>query len=58
MRRLRHVFKWAAGEQLIPPAVHQALACVAGLQRGRTKASEPEPVGPVDEAVVDTTLPT
>jgi integrase len=57
IRRLRHVFKWAAGEQLLPPTVHQALACVAGLQRGRSAAPEPEPVGPVADEVVDATLP-
>ena len=30
------IFKWAVAEELVPPAVHQALAAVAGLQRGRT----------------------
>ncbi len=57
VERVRRVFKWAVAEELLPPAVHQALAAVAGLQRGRTDAREPEPVGPVDDAVVDATLP-
>lgn len=29
--RVRRVFKWAASEELVPVAVHQALATVAGL---------------------------
>ena len=57
VERVRRVFKWAVAEELVPPAVHQALAAVAGLQRGRTDAREPDPVGPVDDATVDATLP-
>jgi integrase len=44
-------------EELAPPAVNQAVATVAGLQKGRTAAREKESVGPVDDAVVDATLP-
>ncbi|HEV3437993.1 MAG TPA: site-specific integrase [Gemmata sp.] len=54
--KVRRVFKWAVGEELIPPSTYQALSVVSGLQRGRTKARETKPVGPVDDAVVDTTL--
>jgi integrase len=57
VRRLKHVFKWAIGDSLVPPAVHQALACVAGLQKGRTKAPEPQPVRPVAEEHVRAVLP-
>src|SRR4051812_15028776 len=35
---VRRVFRWAAAEQLVPVTVHQALAAVAGLKRGRTAA--------------------
>ena len=55
--RIRRIFKWAASEELVSAAVYHALANVTGLQRGRTPAREPEPVGPVDDAVVDATLP-
>jgi integrase len=55
--RARRIFKWAASEELVPAAVYHALATVTGLQRGRTPAREPEPVGPVDDAIVDATLP-
>jgi integrase len=54
---IKRIFKWAVSEELAPPAVYQALATVAGLQKGRTAAREKEPVGPVDDAVVDATLP-
>lgn len=57
VERVRRVFKWAVAEELVPPAVHQALAAVAGLQRGRTDAREPDPVGPVEDAAVDAVLP-
>ncbi len=50
--RIKHVFKWAVGEQLIAPSVHQALATVEGLRLGRTGARETERVKPVDEAHV------
>ncbi|VTR99147.1 catalytic phage domain protein : Integrase, catalytic core, phage domain protein OS=Rhodopirellula sallentina SM41 GN=RSSM_06627 PE=4 SV=1 [Gemmata massiliana] len=45
--RVRRVFKWATAEELVPVTVYQALATVAGLQKGRTQARETEPVGPV-----------
>ncbi|MDB5311932.1 MAG: hypothetical protein JWO38_6134 [Gemmataceae bacterium] len=57
VERIRRAFRWAVGEELIPPSVHQALAAVTGLQRGRTPARETEPIGPVDDPTVDATLP-
>ena len=59
-RRASHVkrlFKWAVAEELVPPSVHQGLTAVTGLKKGRTTAREPEPVGPVDPAIVEATLP-
>jgi integrase len=53
----RRIFKWAASEELVPAATYQALQTVAGLQQGRTAARETDPVGPVDDAAVDATLP-
>lgn len=54
---VKRVFKWAVSEELVPASVYQAIATVAGLQRGRTEAKESEPVEPVDDATVDATLP-
>ena len=55
--RVRQIFKWGVAEELVPPSVHQALATVTGLRKGRTSARESDPVVPVDDAVVDATLP-
>ncbi len=38
--RIRRVFKWGASEELIPVAVYQSLATLAGLQAGRSAAVE------------------
>lgn len=54
--RVKHIFKWAVAEELVPPSVYQALSAVQGLQRGRTTARESEPVEPVADAAVDATL--
>lgn len=55
--RVRRIFKWAAGEEIIPFAVYHALTAVTGLEAGRTSARETEPVEPVPDAVVEKTLP-
>ena len=57
VNRIRRVFRWAASVEMVPAAVVQALGTVAGLQKGRTTAREPEPVGPVAIEVVEATLP-
>jgi len=54
--RIRRVFKWAVGEELVPPAVLEGLRTVEGLKRGRTVAREPEPIKPVADDLVDRTL--
>jgi integrase len=55
--RIKLVFKWATARELVPAAVYQSLATLTGLQKGRTRARDPDPVGPVDDAVVAATLP-
>jgi len=55
--RIKRVFRWAASEELVPVEVHTALTTVAGLQAGRSKAREAEPVLPVAEELVEATLP-
>ncbi len=54
--RLKRVFRWGAGEELIPFDAYQRLTAVSGLQRGRSNVRDPEPIGPVDAAAVDATL--
>lgn len=55
--RIVRVWKWAVSEELVPPAVYQALATVPGLQAGRSEARETEPVAPVPWETVEATLP-
>ena len=55
--RIRRMFRWAASEEMITVTVFQALSTVAGLRKGRTTAREPKPVPPVEESVVEATLP-
>ncbi len=45
--RVKRVFKWAAGEELIPFDVLHRLAAVAGQGKGQAEAREPEPIRPV-----------
>lgn len=53
----KRIFKWAVSEELIPASVFHAISTVSGLQRGRTTAYDPEPIGPVEDTIVDATLP-
>lgn len=54
---IRRIFRWGVSEQLIPPAVSQALDSVENLRRGRSAARESAPVGPVLWEHVEETLP-
>jgi hypothetical protein len=55
--RIKQIFKWGVGEELVPAETHAALQRVTGLLRGRTTARETPPIGPVDDAIVEATLP-
>jgi integrase len=57
VNRIKRLFKWAVAEELLEPSVYQRLATVEGLRQGRTTAREPRPIAPVDDQVVDATLP-
>jgi integrase len=54
---IKRMFKWGASMELLPVTVYQALATVPGLKRGRTEARETAPILPVDDAVVEATMP-
>jgi hypothetical protein len=54
---IRRMFRWGVAEELVAPAVLQALAALPGLRKGRTEAREAPPVRPVADDVVDATLP-
>lgn len=55
--RLRRMFKWAAGEQLLPISIYQELQAVEGLRRGKTGARETAKVKPVNAEHVEAALP-
>jgi integrase len=57
MSRVRLMFKWAAGNEMIPFEVFQRLTAVDGLRKGRTEARETAPIPPVADTVVEQTLP-
>lgn len=57
VERVRRIFKFAVSEEMIPPTVYQGLATVVGLKLGRSSAPESPPVPPVEDAIVDATLP-
>ena len=56
VNRIRHVFKWATENELVPPSTYHGLKAVSGLNRGRSEARETEPVKPVYDAVIDATI--
>jgi integrase len=57
VRRIIHLFKWAAENELVPPGVHHGLKAVRGLQRGRSGAKETPPVTPVPDELVEAVRP-
>ncbi|MEO0531478.1 MAG: site-specific integrase [Planctomycetota bacterium] len=54
--RIKRMYKWAAGEELVPEPTYRSLTLVEGLRAGRSKARETAPVVPVDDSVVEDTL--
>ncbi|NLS97952.1 MAG: site-specific integrase [Planctomycetaceae bacterium] len=57
VRIVKHAFKWAVSEELLPVEIYQALLTVDGLRRGRTAALDHPPVQAVADEVVDGTIP-
>lgn len=55
--RIKQMFRWAVGHDMLPPEVYDRLACVEGLRKGKSAARERKPVRSVAEAVVEATLP-
>ena len=57
VNRIKKMFSWAAGEELLPLAIYQALTTVDGLRKERSAAREKPPVGPVPEAHIEAVVP-
>ena len=56
VNRVRHLFKWAVENELLPPSVYHGLQAVSGLRRGRSGARESQPVRPVPDSIVEQTI--
>ncbi|REK17370.1 MAG: site-specific integrase [Planctomycetota bacterium] len=54
---IKRVFRWGVSQELVPPSVIHALDAVPGLKIGRSEARETAPVLPVEDDVVEATLP-
>ncbi|MBI5724646.1 MAG: tyrosine-type recombinase/integrase [Planctomycetes bacterium] len=54
---IRRMFRWAAGEQLVPATVWHGLLAVEGLRKGVPGVKESEPVESVPEKDVKAALP-
>ncbi len=57
VHRLKHVFKWAVTNELVPHSTVDGVLLVDALRAGRSEAREAEPVKPVPEAFIDAVLP-
>ena len=55
VNRIRHVFKWAIGQELLPVTVHQRLQAVESLRAGKSEALENDPIGCVDAQALEAT---
>ena len=51
--RIRGMFRWAVGEEMIPESVHASLKSMKGLEAGRMNAIETLPVRPVSVDAVE-----
>lgn len=56
MKRIARMFKWAAGEAMIPASIYESIRLVPSLKRGRTEAPESKPVLSVAQSDIDKTL--
>lgn len=57
VNRIRRIFKWGVENQIVEPAVLQALQAVAPLKSGRSKARETDPIRPVPIEYVEAVKP-
>lgn len=54
---IRHMFKWAAARELVDASVYVSLASLEPLRRGSSGVRESAKVEPVEEHLLDATLP-
>ncbi|NOY41187.1 MAG: tyrosine-type recombinase/integrase [Planctomycetes bacterium] len=54
--RIRQIFTWAVGREIIPATNLEALRAVKGLREGRSGAKEKDPIQPVSDDDIKATL--
>jgi integrase len=57
VKNIRRVFQWAEAQELVPRNTYNSLKTVEPLRLGRTVAPELPEIKPVDDEVVEATLP-
>jgi integrase len=57
VKHIRRVFQWAEAQELVPRNTHSSLKTVEPLRLGRTVAPELPEIKPVEDSVVEATLP-
>jgi integrase len=57
VNRLRRMFKWGVGRELVKETIWSALRAVEPLTEGKTKARETDPITIVDDIYVEAVLP-
>jgi integrase len=57
IQRIRQMFRWAAGEELIPISVYEQLTAVQGLRVGESGVRETSAVQPIADEMVDAIEP-
>ncbi len=56
-RRIKQIFRWGMGNELVKPDTLVALTGVAGLRKGRSDARETNPIGQVPDASIEAIEP-
>src|SRR4051812_3358730 len=54
--RITRMFKWGASQESIHVSIYQSLSSVGGLRKGRSEARETQPIRPVDDRIVESTI--
>jgi hypothetical protein len=57
VKHVRRLFQWVESQELVPRGTHNSLKTVEPLRLGRTHAPELPPIKPVEDDIVNLTLP-
>lgn len=55
--RIKRIFRWAAGHEIVPASIDHALSTVEGLRKGDGSARETEAIRPVPEEHIEAVRP-